>query len=184
MQSDLTIVEHWRPVTGFEGYYEVSNQGRVRSLDRTIIRGSRWLSQDVCVLKGRILKPQKSAKYVVVGLSMNSVQCSHRIHLLVARAFIPIPLALAGLAVEVNHKDGPSNAASNLEWRTHRGNQQHGAKNELMCGDGVYFSKMRQKYIAQYSPTPNRQKNIGGFDTYEEAKAVRDAAVKSMLEVL
>ena len=174
--------ETWRAIAGTDDY-EVSNLGRVRSLDR-IVKGGRWSPEDVQHLRGRILKTQTHANYKTVALSHGGQYKNHYVHILVAEAFVSKPAGVPIDNLEVNHVEGFDNAALNLEWRTHRGNQQHGAKHELMCGDGVYFSKTRKKYIAQFSPIPNHQKNLGGYDTYAEAKSVRDEAVKSMTEVL
>lgn len=79
------MVEEWKPVKGFEGYYEVSNQGNVRSIDR-IARG-RWGDQ---LFKGVQLKLQTNHKgYKTVMLHKNSDYYSKTVHRLVAEAFIP-----------------------------------------------------------------------------------------------
>lgn len=119
-------VEEWRAVVGYEGLYEVSSLGRVRSLDRLreqlIARGpdrTRTVSRR---LRGRVLAPLpiKSGGYLGVNLSDGSRQKVRKIHQLVAAAFLgPRPDGLIPL-----HWDGDShnNRSSNLRYGTHKEN--------------------------------------------------------------
>ena len=107
--------ELWKPIS--VGRYEVSNLGRVRSLDRLGKDGRRW--------RGRILK-QTKVEYRQVTLAFDGLMVYRRVHILVARAFIgPCPRRH-----EVNHKDGDkhNNVASNIEYRTRLGNQRHAVR--------------------------------------------------------
>lgn len=112
--------EIWKPVPGYEGLYDVSNLGRVRSLTRRVTR-------NVGVTKlvaGRILREQWTARrYAQISLSKNGVIESAKVHRLVAKVFVENALGLA----EVNHKDGnrKNNAAVNLEWVTRAENNDH-----------------------------------------------------------
>lgn len=115
-------VEIWKPVAGFEGLYEVSNMGRVKSLGRIDRFNKRW--------EERILWPHLVGKnYLAVSLCKDGKVSSRKIHRLVAETFIPNP----GRKPQVNHKDGnkENNAASNLEWSTNSENQLHARKNGL-----------------------------------------------------
>ncbi|MBR0061802.1 MAG: HNH endonuclease [Selenomonadaceae bacterium] len=105
--------EQWKPVVGFEGY-QISNFGRVKSFKKG---------------KTNILKPALNGKYLSVSLSIGGEQKWQRIHLLVARAFIPNPLNKP----EVNHDDGRkfNCHVSNLFWATQSENQRHAVKNGL-----------------------------------------------------
>ena len=104
----------WRKVNGFNSY-EVSEDGRVRSLDR-------FTDQRICggkavraFYKGRLLKPAKGdSNFLVVNLSENGKRKTKAVHRLVAEAFLPNPENLP----DVRHKDGntANNNASNLEW--------------------------------------------------------------------
>lgn len=121
-ESLKTMNEEWRPVKGFEGIYEVSNLGRVRSLDRVLtLRNGRTQP-----IKGRIMKLGLHYKgYVRLMLSNGGDrEHSHFVHRLVAEAFIPNP----GDLPEVNHKDQDkgNNRADNLEWCTHKENSRYG----------------------------------------------------------
>lgn len=111
--------DSWRPVVGYEGLYEVSNCGRVRSVSRTVKCGAKQR-----MVSERILKPSISnAGYHTVGLSKNGVSATSRVHRLVAMAFVPNPDGKS----EVNHIDGNprNNTPSNLEWCTHSENMLH-----------------------------------------------------------
>lgn len=106
-------VEIWKDIRGYEGLYQVSNGGRVRSLPRKGVRTS------------RILIPGKHKKgYLYVGLTCNGVRKMHKVHRLVAEAFIPNPHNYP----QVNHLDEvkTSNNAANLEWCTNEYNCAYG----------------------------------------------------------
>ena len=116
--------EEWRPINGFEGYYEVSNLGRIRSLDRWMKIGAVWQLK-----KGIIRKPKLNASgYYTVDLSVNKNRKHLLVHRAVASAFIPNPHNYA----EVNHKDEckTNNVYTNLEWCTHAYNNNYGTHNE------------------------------------------------------
>ena len=114
-----TSVEVWKPVVGYEGLYEVSDQGRVRSLDRTIKSAKGFYN-----LNGKLLKPRKgSGGYYLVSF-YNSGNCSHkRIHVVVLEAFAgnrPSPQH------DACHNDGDpaNNALVNLRWDTRKENHK------------------------------------------------------------
>ena len=107
------MYEYWSQVADFPDY-QVSNLGRVRRI--TYYR-STW--------KGRIRKSYPTRGYRSMVLFRAGERFSIPVHVLVARAFIPNPLALP----EVNHKDlnKHNNAVSNLEWMTTADNKRHAA---------------------------------------------------------
>ena len=77
-------MEIWKPIVGYEGWYEVSNYGRVRSVDRLVNSKNDSLRAS----KGHILKPTKKRNgYLVVSLMQNSTSKTIAIHKLVATAF-------------------------------------------------------------------------------------------------
>lgn len=118
--------EEWRTIKGYEGYYEVSNFGRVRSIDRYI--PGRTSNSDK-KLKGKYLKLGTVVGYPAVGLykeSKNHKGKTMYVHRLVAEAFIDNPRSNQC----VNHIDGSrnNNFVTNLEWVTYKENTNHALK--------------------------------------------------------
>lgn len=120
--------EIWKPIPGYEKFYEASNLGRIRSC-------SRWIpcarsSQKHQFYHGRVLKttPQ-TAGYLAVHLSTKGVVHTSLVHRLVALTFIPNPTNLR----EINHKNGikTDNCISNLEWISSSENKKHAYKKGL-----------------------------------------------------
>lgn len=113
--------EEWRAVTGYEGLYEVSDLGRVRSLDRYVQRNGGCASGRPMRLKGIILKPRPmKSGHLQVNLGKNGISRNELIHQLVLIAFVgPRPKGMEGC-----HEDGdPSNNnLDNLRWDTRSGN--------------------------------------------------------------
>ena len=122
--------EIWKDIEGYEGLYQVSNLGRVRSLGRTINRMTRWGTVKPYTISGRVLKiltASYNACYVHL-FDMNGTSTNHTVHRLVAKAFIPNPNNLS----DVNHKDEnrKNNNVENLEWMSHVDNCNYGTRNE------------------------------------------------------
>lgn len=122
--------ENWKPISGYEGFYEVSDLGRVRSLDRIIADKSGKKKH----LKGRILKPglnrRGSAKVrPLVVLTKDNIQKSAFVHVLVAETFI----GKRPDGKECCHKNDIStdNRLCNLYWGTRSENLQDAIRNGL-----------------------------------------------------
>lgn len=126
MASAMTS-EIWKDIVGYEGMYQVSNMGNVKSLERILIN-------KIGVKKkysGRLLHKNKSTDgYVQAILSKDCICKSINIHTLVAIAFIENPENKK----EVNHINGIKidNHVGNLEWLTHQENMDHAKKNNLI----------------------------------------------------
>lgn len=113
--------EVWKDVFGYEGLYQVSNFGRVKSLDRLETIKCRWGGEALRPVKGKILIPRvHSNGYLRVGFGRKKDVYIHR---LVAQAFIPNP----DNKPQVNHKDmnKKNNSVENLEWCTQKENNVH-----------------------------------------------------------
>ena len=129
--SPHILNEEWRPVKGFEGYYEVSNQGRVRSLDnyRRVcdVNGVEHMR----FVKGVVRKLQLLPNgYVSVSLKSMGKHRRFNVHRLIAETFIPNPHNLP----EVNHKDEDksNNRVDNLEWCDRLYNANYGTGRQRM----------------------------------------------------
>ncbi len=133
--------EIWKPVPEYEGIYEVSNLGRIKSLSR----GKR---------KEKILNPN-SGRYKNVFLSKNGDYCKMLLHRIVAIVFIPNPENKP----QVNHKDGNkfNNEVSNLEWCTHQENMNH-----------AYVTGLIPKYTDELKEI--RRKARIGYVLHDETK--------------
>lgn len=107
-------MEEWRDITEYEGYYQVSSKGNVRSLDRTIVNSDGSTRR----IKGKQLTPFiTNVGYVQVRLMKNGNQKHMYVHRLVSKEFISNPMNYK----EVNHIDynKENNCVENLEWCTH-----------------------------------------------------------------
>lgn len=121
--------EVWRSVVGYEGLYEVSDHGRVRSLERTAFRKNgtpllfKAAMKKICV---------NAVGYPWTRLTRDGISTNVLVHRMVAEAFIPNPDKLNC----VNHKDltPTNNSVGNLEWVSHRQNIVHARDGGRMNG--------------------------------------------------
>ncbi len=116
--------EIWKDIKGFEGRYQVSNMGRVRSLDRDIVTTYKG-TVHTRHYKGKILIPRKSSHgYAFITLADSGIYTNGQIHRLVAMAFVD---GYKDGAI-VNHKNEikSDNRAENLEWCDYTYNNTYG----------------------------------------------------------
>ena len=142
------IEEIWKDIPGWEGSYQVSSLGRVRSIDRMVTA----IDGKVHHRKGRFLKPRRTDRnYLNVVLSKTkSYQPSIRIHRLVALAFIGPP---PDPKMEINHKNGvrDDNRVENIEWVTKSENVKHAFRIGLRCwkGENHPTSKLTENQVLE-----------------------------------
>lgn len=132
-------VELWKDITDYEGFYQVSSFGRVRSLDREVVRSRPGHTSHSILKRGKPKRPSDGGHgYLIVALSKDSISKTVRISRLVCAAFNPNPKNLPF----VNHIDGvkTNNRYSNLEWVTMDENAAHAAENGLTRGKAVTVS--------------------------------------------
>lgn len=127
------MVEEWRDIDGYNGLYQVSNIGNVKSLERT----KRGKAGGMLRVKERVLKPistrrnnAHNTEYLYVKLYKDGIQKLAFIHRLVAKTFVDNPYGKP----YVNHKNGNGfdNRAENLEWVTNSENINHAWEYGLM----------------------------------------------------
>ena len=129
--------EIWRDVEGFEGYYQVSNLGRVKSLERTIYK----------VIPEKILSvPLDAYGYPVVCLrAEDRKQRNFTVHRLVAKTFISNPNNYKC----VNHlnENKADNHINNLEWCTYKENNNHGTRNTRIGNSLKVTNQIKRRRI-------------------------------------
>ena len=141
-------MEEWRDVVGYEGEYQVSNLGNVRSMTKKV----RTKNDVYATKKGKILAQTKRAKgYLCVNLSSHGKSKCVEIQRLVANAFIPNPHGYPC----VNHKDEnkENNNVDNLEWCTYSYNNAYGE-----CRKKAALSRLNgklSKAVCQYDMEMN-----------------------------
>lgn len=153
IERNVNMEEIWCPIKGYESMYEVSDQGRVRSLK---------------FVNERILKPGRDKDgYLQVGLYKNGEGKKCKIHRLVAQAFIPNPQNLT----EVNHRDEnkTNNSVQNLEWCDRKYNNNYGTRNQMVS---MKLSKTVLQYtksgafVREWKSTRDVERNLGYLHTY------------------
>ena len=140
--------EIWKDVVGFEGFYQVSSHGRVKSLDRHVLGKAGLL-----YLQRSMIKIQKLNRlgYSTLHLCINSVNKIFSVHRLVAKAFIPNPENKP----QVNHIDSirDNNHVDNLEWCTHIENIRHSWANnknrKTVKGENNNMAKLTESQVIE-----------------------------------
>lgn len=142
------LVEEWRPIKEYEGLYEVSDWGNVRSIKRIISFLVKGKYEGKRIFEMKMLKKHKIGDYEAVSLLRNSKSKTFSVHRLVAEAFIPNQDNLP----QVNHIDEnkANNAAWNLEWCTAQYNMNYGTRNKR-SGEKLKNCKVSSKKVLQYT---------------------------------
>lgn len=151
-------MEVWKDIPGYEGLYQVSSFGNVKSLARKT--NNQYGKEEHVLSPGWIHNKQS---YLFVTLCKNKVHKKFLVHRLVASVFIPNPLNLQ----HVNHKDGnpQNNCADNLEWCNPKYNINYGERNEKVrkaLSRKVYqYDKTTGVLIAVYKSALDAEKATG-----------------------
>lgn len=186
--------EIWKAIEGYENLYEISNKGRLRSMDRSIPQQGR-----LQLYKGKLLSTYiNNSGYVAIKLSKNNKKRSFLVHRLVAVAFLPNPKQLP----YINHKDEDksNNNIENLEWCTAIYNINYGTSKKrrsvkmgkriaMYSTNGklvnIFYSireaerktKIRKQCI---TPALDKNKTSGGFIW----KTIKDTPLQNIIVVL
>lgn len=157
--------EKWMPVVGYEGYYEISSNGNVRSLDRKTKSRTAF---------GQTIKPAiQNSGYLFVSLHKSGASKNFLIHRLVATAFI----SNNANKKYVNHINGvkTDNQVKNLEWCTFSENIQHSYDNGARKISAKHISRLR-KFNTESKSIPVSQftkdgRFVASFKSAAEASA-------------
>lgn len=167
--------EVWRPIDGFEGLYEVSNLGLVRSFDRYVNRNG-----GIGLLKGRILKPGMSrVGYLHVVLCKDDKRTTFKVHRLVYEAFNgQIPEGM-----EINHidEDKSNNRLENLNLMTHKENVNWGTCIERRSKSHIN-NKALSKAVVQYDLQGNFIAEYEGLNDAARKLTINQANISSALK--
>lgn len=117
--------EIWKPIPNYEGLYEVSNMGRVKSLGKTVLRKGVYVHYHGKIISQNIVKG-----YMQVMLSKNSKRVNTKVHRLVAIAFIPNDDPVNKTTVNHKNEDKLDNRVENLEWMSIADNTNYGTRNK------------------------------------------------------
>lgn len=162
-------MEIWKDVVGYEGYFMVSESGKVKSLPREVVKRD---GRNFFMKEGKVLNTFLTKGYKRVALRNGSEQRKFTVHRLVAEAFIPKEVGRDF----VNHLDGNrlNNHYSNLEWVSMIENNCHRFDKTKTTTPytGVSWIKAKQRYVATMCIN-KKQKTIGHFLTAEDAYAAR-----------
>jgi hypothetical protein len=153
--------EIWKDIIGYEGFYQVSNLGRVKSCERYVkhFKGGNRL------LKSKPIKiSSDSYGYKIVCLCKNGLEKTLKVHRLVAIAFIDS----VENKLQINHIDGikSNNCVENLEWVNNSENMKHahliGLKKTMINNEKavLVFNKLSNEFIQEYVSIANAARNL------------------------
>lgn len=141
--------EIWKDIPGFDGEYQASNKGRVKSVARIDLKGRNW--------KEKILSTSVCKGYERITINFHGRRISTGVHRLIAMAFIPNPNNLP----QINHKDeNPlNNCVENLEWCDYLYNRNYGHRNEKAA-------KSQSLRLKGWMPHPEYMKAVQKIDPH------------------
>lgn len=172
--------EIWKDIVNYEGIYQVSNFGRIRSLDRL----KKHYKGTMYKIKGRILKQNpEGGGYLSVSLYKNGIMTSRKIHQLIAESFLNHKPN--GNILVVNHKDHniKNNNLSNLEIITNRENSNHSHRKSSSKYVGVYWASHAGKWRSEIRIKCKRN-HLGYFNNEMDAAKAYNDKLKELKEVL
>ena len=164
--------EIWKPIKGYEGLYEVSSLGNVRSVDKYLMFGNHY-----CLFKGKPMKPHhNSTGYLRIGLRKNNQKKNYFVHRLVAEAFIPNPSNLP--CIDHINTIKTDNRVENLRWCSCKENMNNPLTREYAN------IKIRSKEVQEKRLATKRKKQSYGCEVpvYYIDEQGKKISFKSMSE--
>ena len=168
--------EEWRDIQGFEGLYQISNYGRVKSLDHYASNGFKEI-----LYQGKILKLHPHNGYLITHLCKNNIVKTIAVHRLVAMVFVENPNNYS----QVNHLDGnkSNNHFENLEWCDQRHNVIHRVLTGLRklkvprdCFQYIYEEKKKGRSIQSLA----NEFHVGKTRIWQIVKGVEHETIGNM----
>lgn len=174
-------MEKWKDIEGYEGLYQVSDEGNVRSLDRVYKQKTKWGYIITKTYKGKILKKIKDKDgYNQVNLCKRDGGKIKRIARLVAEAFIPNPENKPDVDHIIPIRNGGNDTVDNLRWVTNKENSNNeislknkseSLKGKLSGEKHPFYGKKRQKHSKMMSiPIVQVNKETGEIKEWESTK--------------
>ena len=166
MCKSTLVKEEWKPIEGYEGYYEISTFGRIKSLPRYVIKDNKG---NKALKKGKIIKPLKggTTPYEIVGLHKEGTRTNYFVHRLVAKAFIPNDDPLNKPLINHKNEMKNDNWVDNLEWVSHQYNSVYGnaipKRIKKVVKPVIKLDKTTNEVIEYYSSLIEAQRHTGIF---------------------
>lgn len=167
MTDNLISLENeiWKPVLGYEGLYEVSNFGRVKSIDRTI----KHINDFTCIRQGKIKTPYiRKDGYLTVSLSRENKIRNPYIHRLAMEAFF----GKSNLHIDHRNGDIKNNYLYNLEYVTPRENIRRGSRTK-----DIGVRKIKNSWVVYLRLADNKSTYFGSYKNKELAIEARNKAL-------
>ena len=172
-------MEIWKDIAGYEGLYQVSNLGRVKSLERVVTNNKHGGKR---IVQEAVMQATDNGHgYKIVGLNRERKRKNFYVHRLVASAFVPNPDNLT----YINHLDYDrgNNAESNLEWCTQKQNTQYSSDRMKKPKSRCKATNTGYKYIGLRNGRYRvcvRLKADKSFGSLEEALTFREAVLNGL----
>lgn len=168
--------EIWKDIIGYEGIYQISNKGNVKSLKRIVKQDTGYGKKYKRILKEKILKANLDTNgYLYVNLTLNKIKKPYRIHHLVADNFLPIKRNGMKLVVDHIDRNKTNNNVENLRIVTQSVNIRNSdrcdnakCRNKIFKSKGYYYNTKMNKFVVQFKHKKIRY-YLGAFDYEEDA---------------
>jgi len=168
--------EIWKDVPSYEGLYQVSNLGRVKSLNRFVTRGCNSMFKKGNVLKSGV----NGAGYYYVNLINNKKSKNFRVHQLVSIVFLNHTPCGYSLVVDHINNDKLDNRVENLQIITHRQNCHKRLINSTSKYVGVHYAKNRNKWKSNIT-IKGKKVSLGSFNCELAAHLAYENKLKQII---